>query len=257
MLHNLVAPKSPLEQVIPRFQNEFPSTGRNHRILRTDAKIVRTHSHPQHRAFRTEMTKRPHQAIGLITIKRHPLDVLLSQLNYASTFGRGEYFINGIPKSVEDIIADSEIDYYIDQFIEAGGWPGYVKRSRSYCSLYADWKNYVPHVPQLHLRYEEVAKDPHGTVRKIGKFLGIKLVDTKEIIRRVEKWTRLDGKFFWRKRAYNHRYLLAERAIERFETAYADGLRDLGYSRQQRGGEVSAKPAADSDQMTLARADSA
>jgi hypothetical protein len=175
------------------------------------------------------MKQRVSAVKGVITIKRHPLDVLLSNLNYSFSFGRGEYFRDGIPKAVERIVADGEMDYYIDAFIEAGGIPEYAARCFSYPGFYSAWRKVAADTDNLDLRYEEMASNPEASIQTISRFLQLESIDTNLVMRRVERDTRLDGKFYWRKQPFNFRQILPEQSIRRFEEGFARPLHELGY----------------------------
>lgn len=231
ILHQLIAPNARSKDAIPSFDSEYPEDSSTYPLMGTDAKLLRTHCHPDHKVFRAMEEQRPDdEMLGVITIKRHPLDVLLSQLNYSLVLGRDKSFKNGIPKRVEDIIADGEIEYYIDTFIAANGCPEHLRRCQSYPGFYEKWNSIASTSPRLRLRYEDMVSDPVGGVSAVSEFLALPEVDPFEIVANVEKLTQKNGKFFWKKRAYNHRALLPTSAIDHFEQAYSEQLRSLGYS---------------------------
>jgi hypothetical protein len=230
IMHQLLAPDSRAKDAIPSFDREYPADAPTHPLMGTEAKVLRTHCHPDHKVFRAMQEERTEdQVVGVVTIKRHPLDVLLSQLNYSLLLDRAKFFKDGLPKKVEDIIAAGEIGYYIDAFVQANGCPEHVKRCQSYPGFYAKWRTMAPKAPHLQLRYEDMVSDPIGGVDSLIKFFRLPEVDTPKIVEDVEKLTQKNGKFFWRKRAYNYRALLPKSAIERFENAYSDRLESLGY----------------------------
>lgn len=233
ILHQLIAPDARAKDAIPSFDSEYPEDSSTYPLMGTDAKLLRTHCHPDHKVFRAMEEQRPDdEMLGVITIKRHPLDVLLSQLNYSLVLDRAKSFKDGVPKKVEDIIADGEIEYYVDSFIAANGCPEHAKRCQSYPGFYEKWNSIAPTARRLQLRYEDMVSDPVGGVSAVSRFLGLPEIDPAEIVSSVEKLTQKNGRFFWKKRAYNHRELLPKPAIDRFERAYAEQLQSLGYSER-------------------------
>ncbi len=175
------------------------------------------------------MENRCDEIIGIITIQRHPLDVLLSQLNYSFVLGDQRSFKNGVLKKAEQIISDGEIDHYIDAFIEAGGCPEHVERCGTYVGFFEKWREYSPNAARLHLRCEDMVKDPEAGIHEIQSFLQLPDVRVEEVAAKIEDRTQVDGKFYWPRRAYNHRELVPAVSIRRFEKSYSEGLGTLGY----------------------------
>ena len=230
IFRQLLAPSARSKDAIPSLDREYPETAPIYPVMGTDARILRTHCHPDHPLFdQLTADRADDEIIGVLTIQRHPLDVLLSQLNYSFILERERSFKDGTLKSVQDIVADGEIDHYIDAFIKADGCPEHVKRCGSYPEFYSKWQAFAPNAPHLHLIYEEMVREPATGVASILKFLGRDVTDASELAAKVENRTRLNGKFFWRKKAYNFREILPEASIRRFEEGYSKTLRALGY----------------------------
>lgn len=229
IIHELMRSKARDVEAIWSFQNHYPADAPTYDVMGTRAKVLRTHCHPEHAVFRSLHHEPLRETLGIITIQRHPLDVLLSQLNYAFFLGRRNSFMDGTLKKAEEIIANGEIDAYIDRFLECGGCPEYLRRCRSYPSFYKAWREHEVGTPHLHLRYEEMVQEPLVGIKAVASFLGLAAENVQKVADEVENRSQLDGKFFWRKRAYNYRELLSQRSIQRFEESFADDLRELGY----------------------------
>jgi hypothetical protein len=229
IIQQLLAPDVRPKEAIPSFDRDYPSDAPTYSIMGTQAKLLRTHCHPDHGVFRTLLEQRSDEIVGVITIQRHPLDVLLSQLNYSFILDRESSFKNNLLKRVEDIIADGEIDHYIDAFVDANGCPEHTGRCRSYLDFYQQWQNLAPSAPHLHLRYEDMVKSPIEGINALSGFLGLSGIAAGDVVKRVEELTQVNGKFFWRKKAYNYRGLLTEPSISHFEDAYSGNLEALGY----------------------------
>jgi hypothetical protein len=230
IIQQLLAPDTRAKEAIPSLYQEYPEDAPVYPVMGTEAKILRTHCHPDHRVFKQMTRNRSDEIVGVITIQRHPLDVLLSQLNYSFILGHEKSFKNGELKKVEDIVAAGEIDEYIDAFINTDGCPEHAKRCKSYPDFYAKWQALAPGAPHLHLRYEEMVREQAAGIGAVQSFLGLPVTDTFELATRVEDRTKVNGKFYWRKKAYNFRELLPEASIRRFEERFSKGLEALGYA---------------------------
>lgn len=230
ILRQLLAPGLPGGKAVPSFHKTYPDDAPEFRVRGRQAKILRTHTHPEHKLFRRlEEEQCPH-VLGIMTICRHPLDVMLSQLNYAATLDDARFFKDQQIKPVEAIIADGEIAFYIDAFIEAGGAPAFKARCISIESFYRAWWAKAAAGPALHLRYEDMIVDRPAAVQQVAGFLNVEGIDPEAIVERIEKASQINGQFYWRKTAYNFRQLLEPNDIARFESGFADTLAALGYA---------------------------
>jgi hypothetical protein len=229
IIQQILAPGDRAKDAIPSLHKVYPAEAPIYPIMGTEAKLLRTHSHPHQKFYLRAMENRSDEIIGIITIQRHPLDVLLSQLNYSFVMGDERSFKNGALKKAEQIISDGEIDHYIDAFIEAGGCPEHVERCGTYVGFFEKWREYSPNASRLHLRYEEMVEDPKAGMREIQSFLQLPDVRIDEVAAKIEDRTQVDGKFYWRKRAFNYRDLLPTDSIRRFEEGFSDELTELGY----------------------------
>lgn len=238
ILHQLLASKLRPVEAIRSFDKEYPEDSPWYRLMGTDAKLLRTHCNVDHPSFQAIQKKRSDQVVGVLTIQRHPLDVMLSQLNYSLVLERAKSFKNREIKPVEQIIADGEIGYYIDGFIEARGCPDFLGRCGTYPEFFTGWRDFAPECKHLHLRYEDLVQDRVGGVQRLIDFLGRPAPRAAKVARAAEERTEVNGKFFWRKQAYNFQSLLDDTAIARFECGFADGLESLGYAPTIRRGSV-------------------
>lgn len=229
IIQQMLAPGERAKEAIPSLHKNYPENAPTYPVMGTEAKILRTHAHPDQKFYRRELDGRSDEVVGIITIQRHPLDVLLSQLNYSFVVGDTRSFKNGELKRAEQIISDGEIDEYIDAFIDAGGCPEHVERCGSYVEFYDKWRTHSPEAHRLELRYEEMVEDPAAGVSAIETFLKVTGSDCSAVAATVEQRTEVDGKFYWRKRAYNYRELLPAASIRRFEKGFSEDLRTLGY----------------------------
>jgi hypothetical protein len=103
------------------------------------------------------------QTSGFIYVVRDPMDVMMSNLNYA--------------RMRENIGNDPEIcarfrEAYIEKFIEQGGDPEWIRYWHvSWIGHVRSWIGNAPGFPNLVLRYEEMLQDPAGQLGRIRDFL--------------------------------------------------------------------------------------
>ncbi|GAN22171.1 sulfotransferase domain protein [Legionella pneumophila] len=226
IINYIISPDMQSMNSIPSFHKQFPEDAPVHNLGNGSARVIRTHFYPGS----PRMGGYTGDCIGAITIYRHPLDILLSAINYAKLKNREDYFKNGKIKAVENIIEDNEITYYVDKFIAndgveylhfAGKWSEYQKK----------WNDFGKQVPYLDLCYEHMVADPKKMVASIFNFFGIDHDDTiiDSVIEKAEIRTKLNGGFFWKKRAYNFKQMLPQNIIDYFYCHYEDQLNYLGY----------------------------
>ena len=81
--------------------------------------------------------------------------------------------------------------------------------------------------------------DPASAIGSVQAFFDLPQKDAGEVADAVEQRTQVNGKFFWRKKAYNYRQLLPSSSIERFESGFSEQLHALGYfDREAAGGGI-------------------
>jgi hypothetical protein len=177
------------------------------------------------------MSQCAYECAGVIIIHRHPLDVLLSAMNYSKLKGIDKYFKNDEPKSVEEIIREGELDYYVDKFMENDGVDMYLGSSGSWFDFQRQWERVGQKVPYLRLQYEAFVENPQQGIEQIHEFLGVPYDPQKirDIYEKAEARTALNGRFFWKKRAYNFSEMMPTSTITRFCLEYEEKLAYLGY----------------------------
>lgn len=228
IVNQIIAPDLKAKDSIPSYQKTFPLDALEHQFPHFSTSIIKTHMYPDNPRMNMEIKN----TIGFITIHRHPLDIMLSSLNYSRVKERHQDFIKGRIKTVEEIISDGEIKHYIEQFIKNDGIVAFHGTSGKW-SKYKEniEKNVTGKIKHLSLCYEEMVADPHSVVTSIFSFFEIE--HTKEIIGKIvsdcEKKTALDGHFFWKKKAFNFRDILATEHIEFFSENFKAELRKNNY----------------------------
>jgi hypothetical protein len=106
--------------------------------------------------------------IGVIHIFRHPLDVLVSNLNYVMLRGN-------LPARLTNEEARQAFERrWIDDYIAAGGYARWREMGfGSWEENVRSWTEDALPYPRLVLRYEDMRADIAGTVAKVIRFLGI------------------------------------------------------------------------------------
>ncbi len=227
LLNQIISPKRNATESIPTFHKSFPDEAPLHELSEGSVKIVKTHCNPSNR----RLSAGNGRCIGALTIYRHPLDVLLSAVNYIGYKQNTKYFKNNVIKSVEEILRDNEMDFYVDNFIENDGISVYSDMCGGWSTYQREWDERGEGIKYLRLCYEEMVRDPSSAVEALFDFVGVAwnrdAVDA--VIAEANRRTARDGKFFWKKKAYNYREMLPAQMIARFCRAYETELSYLGY----------------------------
>lgn len=227
LIRGMVAPHTSADQAIPSFLKEVPTSAPEYPVMGGVHRIFKTHLHPAHVTM--ALLKEPVAAV--ISIYRHPLDILLSSLNYSYVKGHTKSFLNGEIKAVEQIIADGEMQHYIDEFIENDGYPSYATMSGPFSTYQPSWREFASDIPLFEVCYEEMHANPERTVRDLASFLklDISAIDIKYMLTRADIATKSDGQFYWSRRAYNFMSRLPEIQSSSFIARYAGPIAALGY----------------------------
>lgn len=227
ILSCMIAPEMNRGDAIPLFQKEYPLDAPTHRLLGADARLLKTHLHPDH----ARMARCPDTTIGVITIYRHPLDILLSSLNYARVKEKRELFVGETVKTVEDIIADGEFPVYVERFRASDGFDWFSGPSGRITRFQQRWKEVGDRTAYHAIRYETLFEDTEAEVARLAGFLGLEL--DEEAVRRVvdtaDARTAQNGQFFWKRRANNFEEMLPPEAVAHFSEVCRDQLTAFGY----------------------------
>ncbi|WP_079731917.1 sulfotransferase domain-containing protein [Novosphingobium mathurense] len=225
VIQEILAPELSPFEAISSVQHELPKAPVSFEVWGTEMAIFKTHNPPGHPADGRVGLK----DAGYISVYRHPLDVLLSSLNYSFIKGESRIFKGGILKNVDQIIQDDEIGHYIGQFIHHQGCRRYVKLCGGYAEYYRNWETVAARGPHLMLRYEDIVADKVKAITSIAHFIGREDADCTKIYEKIEEKTAIDGRFHWRKKAYNFEGYVPRRFISKFERSCADVLNYFGY----------------------------
>lgn len=216
---------------IPSFQNVWSADYPTYTLWGEPTTIIKTHLYPEHRAM-----LRPQLSLkAAVLIRRHPLDILLSALNYAMVREEKDAFLNNVPKTVENIIADGEFPHYIESFRETDGFPWFSGPSGG-LSLFADrWRDHMKDHKYHEICYEELFSDPESHVHALLAFFEQESTpgSVERIMKQADRRTSQNGKFFWKRRAYNFQELLPETLVDLFYDRCQAQILGSGYDPKQ------------------------
>ena len=153
LIHGPQHSSEKLDVLIP----DIHKSGRRLQIPDNSNVLVKTHY-----MLSVSMPLFEHTA-GFIYMVRNPMDVMISNLNYAFT-------MHGI---VNDPAVRHQIKkQYIEQFISYCGDPYWIRLGRgSWIENVRSWITNESGLPNLILRYEDLLADPVSHLGKIGNFL--------------------------------------------------------------------------------------
>lgn len=174
----------------------------------------------------------------IIHIYRHPLDVFLSALNQlynrASNFSDEvlkNLFVNGVAKSVEQIHASGDMDFYFQRFLNNAGqnfWPGMLKDKSNYFEYNL---SALENEKTISIRYEDLLKNAEAiTIRVLNEVFDssffIKLNEAE-----VNTSTKNSGNsnFYWKAKDKNYLEYLTLEQVDSFNQKYHQQLKVLGY----------------------------
>jgi hypothetical protein len=221
-----VSKEESADVVVPSFFKHFPSV-KEYTVNGKTLGFVKTHIHPEHVNF----GKLVGEINCIVTIYRHPLDVLLSSLNYARVKGNSSYFVGNEIKTVEQIIADNEIQFYVDEFIKNDGFTWYSSQCGSFSLYQQRWRKLGALFPYLEICYEDMVAAPSETLAGLFQFL-LDAPDQERIdfiLRRADARTQADGDFYWRRQAFGYKSLLPSRVYDDINRQLRPMLELLGY----------------------------
>lgn len=203
-------------------ENPWEFQGRNWYFYKSHRKEVITEHKDQ--KFDTDL---------ILYIYRHPLDVFVSYLNFAS---RNVAAAVGKKLPVEfdqvDDLTPEEMETLFAIFLEHAtlfpenqAFGGLFEHTRRFRDLQA-----AGTIPVHILRYEDLSDNFAGEALAICKFLKLEGINPDHVFRVADERTRQNGKFFWKRRKENYRNYLSKTQIARFHDVYGEEMAALGYA---------------------------
>jgi hypothetical protein len=184
-----------------------------------------------HKSLVTEHRGQQIKTDKVVYIYRHPLDVFLSYLNFASKNVNSkvgellQFNIDSVEKLTKEQLAS-----LFSVFMTYGT---VTPQNRAYGSYFDHVSNAFAlrdSGADVHLmRYEDLLNDFGPTASKMFEFLEIPVTDIEAVFGEADKRTAQDGKFFWKRQSKVHEEFLAKEQIEAFNKTFHDKLVAIGY----------------------------
>lgn len=191
---------------------------------------VRFYKHHGHSPLR-RIDRVPVRTSHVIHIRRNPLDVFLSYMNFLSDNVTGKAPVR-FP-SVEAIAGTPLFDAYFSNFVISGHIAQitpFAAGIGDYFSHNARWLARARTDAQLRcLRYEDMLHDPSAALAFLQDWIGLDAGAIAGMVRDAEGATRQDGRFFWRRQERNYLNFLSEQQIAFFLEHRGDQAAQLGY----------------------------
>ncbi|MEI4232528.1 sulfotransferase domain-containing protein [Roseovarius sp. D22-M7] len=170
----------------------------------------------------------PIRTSHVIHIRRNPLDVFLSYLNYLSDKVTGNAPVR-FP-SVEAIAGTPLFDAYFSTFVITGHLTRLVAVTGDYFDHNATWLARSQSDSQICcLRYEDMLQDPVATLSFLQDWIGVDEASLASMVQAAEHTTRKDNRFFWRKQERNFLNFLSPGQIAFFLEYRGAQAEQLGY----------------------------
>ena len=184
-----------------------------------------------HKSVVTEHRGQRIKTDKIVYIYRHPLDVFLSYLNFASknvnskVGDKLQFQIDSVEKLTKEQLGSlfqvfMSYGTIMPQNRAYGGYFEHVGNAFALKKAGAD----------IHImRYEDLLNDFDSTARKMFDFVGIEVGDIEAVHGEADQRTALDGKFFWKRQANTHEEFLSKEQIATFNKTFRDKLVAIGY----------------------------
>ena len=175
---------------------------------------------PRTRPFRTMLRRNRFRVVALA---RHPLDVLLSILQFAPHEPETARWLDGLYGDEEAIIGATPVSR---AFLEYATGP----RARALLDVSMQWWRH----DLVSLRYEDLVSDPARQLRRIAEAVGVPPVLRPEDVGEAVTFGGLKdearNRHFWQGQPYHWRELLPAHVAEAAAAPYTRLLHTLGYS---------------------------
>ncbi|MGF1496912.1 MAG: sulfotransferase domain-containing protein [Elainellaceae cyanobacterium] len=170
------------------------------------------------------------ETVGFIYVYRHPLDVLLSAINFSYIRKYDMFFHDGHVHSADELKASGDIDLYLEKFSKNLAIKNYVPMSNSWIENVSTWVNMTDEYKfTIIFRYEDLLEN---TLREVQRFKDIFPVSDEQIQEALDfadQNTNDGGNFFWKRRAGNYKDYFSENSRRKFYAMHHEVLDKLGY----------------------------
>jgi len=188
-----------------------------------------------HKDIVTEHRGQTFNTDKIVYIYRHPLDVFISYLNFASKNVNSKLgqMLQFEIESVEQL-SPGQLAALFSVYMVYGT---ITPQNRAYGGYF----EHVNHALELRangspihiIRYEDLMKNFAHVATGMFDFLGIEDVDLERLYAEVDRRTARDGKFFWKRTTKVYRTFLTEEQISTYYSTFREQLMALGYSHDE------------------------
>lgn len=178
------------------------------------------------------------QIASVLWIRRHPLDVFLSFRNYLllrasdlpdpSLFARHRFCENYV-EARKALTDEEDITNMFFCFLVYGTLMPEFRAVGNWFSHAKYWLDYSQSHPCHALKYEDLVEDPIKTMSGFAGDLGFGEKELEDAVIAARVDTKLDGKFFWKQRAFNYREAIPAELIDKWYRLYGEDMALFGY----------------------------
>lgn len=166
----------------------------------------------------------------IIHIRRNPLDVFLSYMNFQSRNVSDSALIPY--DSVDEIKGTLLFDMYFHTFITTGHVTEFQQVTRSYFANNQYWINYAKKHPNVAcIKYEDLFHNAEETLGFLKEWLSLEPGQLRDMLETASGVTTKDGKFYWKQQEKNFLNYLTKEQIELFLEYRGKDTARIGYDR--------------------------
>ena len=171
----------------------------------------------------------------IVHIRRHPLDVFISYLNFISNNVTGDAPIRF--ESVDKIAGTELFSAYFISFMMSGALQPTFKPAGSWFVSNKYWleraNKPIEGSSKVHsIKYEDLVNKGASELSFLTTFLSIDENAIDLAMKEADRRTPIDGKFFWKRKIGTYSEYLTKEQIDLFWRIRGDHARQLGYDRE-------------------------
>lgn len=212
-----------MPQIPDIYKQDFAKAG-----VVSDTRFFKTHAG----SFKTLVPGTDEAVTNAIHIRRNPLDVFLSYMNFLSDNVTGNA---PIPfPSVEAIVGTDLFDMYFDTFIVTGHllMNAHALETGTYFKSNLSWLDAAAkNANILCIKYEDLTQDPLAALKEFRAWFDLPEETFAAGLQQADTATKQDGKFFWRRKSKNFQDILTDDQMGRFLKYRSEDSRRLGYDQ--------------------------
>lgn len=186
-----------------------------------------------HGARRAELDKHDIKTTHVIHVRRNPLDVFLSYMNFSSDNVTRSAIIR-FP-SIEEIHETPLFDAYFKMFVLTGHLAkgAFPVITGDYFSHNQNWLERAGRNTSVQcLTYENLQSDPLRELAFITPWFGFDETEIETALSKANEKTPVNGRLFWKQKTKNFREYLSDEQIDFFLKYREEETSAIGYPRE-------------------------